>query len=410
MRKKLIVIGGGASGIFCAIQAAYHNEDLDVLVVEKQSQVLQKVKVSGGGRCNVTHACFKLSELIKRYPRGGAFLKKTFSQFAPTDTIAWFKEHGVELKTESDGRMFPITNSSQTIIDTLLKACSAHKIEIRVNTDIQRIQSQGHAFVIHSRNGEVLQADYLFLACGGYPKKEQYHWITDMGHTIAHPIPSLFTFKIPDPKLCALMGLSVSQAIVRIVGSGLEYSGSLLITHWGLSGPAVLKLSAYGALYLAENNYQVDIQINWLGEKENSIRSRWAQLREQCRGLSLKQKNPFAMPNRLWEYLISVAGIDIATKWSELPSKEQNKLIHTLTTHTMKVNGKTTFKEEFVTCGGIHTHEIDPHTMQSNILQGIYIGGELMNVDGITGGYNFQHAWTTGYIAGKAIAKQAEIN
>ncbi len=406
MKKKLVIIGGGASGFFCAINAAIANKDLDIILLEKQTKVLQKVKVSGGGRCNVTHACFSVAELVKKYPRGKSFLKKSFSHFSPQNTIEWFQSHGVELKTEADGRMFPNTDSSQTIVDCLLKEVTKHKIDLRINTEVLAIEKKSSHFFLQLKNGTILQADYVFVGTGGFPKADQYQWLQQLGHTIELPAPSLFTFNIPDKKLHDLMGLSVAMAQVKITGSKLQEEGPLLITHWGISGPAILRLSAWGALELKEKNYEFTLIVNWLNESENQLRERWNTIRNLQGSNKLGQKNPFGLQSRLWNYLLETTAINPETKWSELASKDQNKLINILTTQAFEVKGKTTFKEEFVTCGGIQLDEIDPNSMESKKLPGLFFGGEIMNVDGITGGFNFQHAWTSGYIAGNYIGNK----
>jgi predicted Rossmann fold flavoprotein len=403
VKKKLVIIGGGASGFFCAINAAIANKDLDIILLEKQTKVLQKVKVSGGGRCNVTHACFSVAELVKKYPRGKSFLKKTFSHFSPQHTIEWFQSRGVQLKTEADGRMFPITDTSQTIIDCLLNEVTKLKIDLRINTEVLTIEKKSSQFLLQLKNGHVLQADYVFVGTGGFPKAEQYQWLQQLGHTIELPAPSLFTFNIPDKKLHELMGLSVALAQVKITSSKLQEEGPLLITHWGMSGPAILRLSAWGAIELKQKNYEFTLMVNWLNESENQLRERWNTIRNLQGPNKLGQKNPFGLQSRLWNYLLETIPMSSETKWSELTSKDQNKLIHTLTTQPFDVKGKTTFKEEFVTCGGIHLDEIDPNTMESKVVSGLYFGGEIMNVDGITGGFNFQHAWTSGFIAGNHI-------
>lgn len=402
--KSLIVVGGGAAGFFCAINAARLNPQLRVTILEKQSKVLQKVKVSGGGRCNVTHQGKNLSELVKKYPRGKNFLKKTFAEFSNLDTIEWFQSRGVLLKTEIDGRIFPQSNTSQSIIDCLLHEASNYKVNLQLNTEVDCIHHNENKFSIYLKSQKHITADYLFLAPGGFAKTTQYHWIEKLGHNIETPVPSLFTFNIPDKNLHELMGLSVEDASVKIVGSKLQESGPVLITHWGLSGPAILRLSAWGARELNACNYHFSIQINWINQHENVLRENWNHIRSQQKTSTLGQKNPFGIQQRLWNYLIQFCGILPTTKWSELNAKEQNKLIHTLTAHTLEVKGKTTFKEEFVTCGGINLNEITPSTCESKLIKGLYFGGEILNVDGITGGFNFQHAWTSGFLAAKSIA------
>jgi predicted Rossmann fold flavoprotein len=403
VKKQVVVIGGGASGFFCAIAAAEAGQEVQVTLLEKHAQVLQKVKVSGGGRCNVTHACFQLSDLLKRYPRGKNFLKKAFRHFACADTMQWFSERGVALKTETDGRVFPVSDQSQSIIDCLLNEAGRLGVNLQLKADVKALERDGQGWTLTLQDGRVLHADAVFVGTGGSAKASGYDWLRQLGHSIAEPLPSLFTFNIPDKKLHALMGLSVPQAHVRINGSKLEEEGPLLITHWGLSGPAVLRLSAWGAEELAARHYDFEITVNWIGEKEHQLRERWAGIRQAQAGLSLQQKNPFALPARLWDYLLESAAVPGNLAWSELPAKEQNRLIHTLCAQTFGVKGKTTFKEEFVTCGGINTTEVNPDTMESRICPGLYFGGEVLNVDGITGGFNFQHAWTSGYLAGRAM-------
>jgi len=404
MSKKLIVVGGGASGFFCAVNAAKANPALQVSILEKQSKVLQKVKVSGGGRCNVTHACFQPSVLLKKYPRGRSLLKKSFASFSVSDTINWFAERGVELQAESDGRMFPASNNSQTIIDCLLNEASRYKVHVQLNTEIISIAKKYNIYELSDKKNKLYNADYIMIASGGFPKPEQYQWLQALGHQIAAPAPSLFTFNMPQHPLCKLMGVSVENVQVKIVGSKLSESGPLLITHWGLSGPAILKLSAWGARELQASNYHFSILVNWVSQSENMVREQWNTIRIAQSNLLLGHKNPFALPQRLWEYFLESCQIAPDTKWSELPGKEQNKLIHILTTQQLDVNGKTTFKEEFVTCGGIVPEEIDAQTMQSKISENLYFGGEIIDVDGITGGFNFQHAWTSGFLAATDIA------
>jgi predicted Rossmann fold flavoprotein len=409
MAKQLMVIGGGAAGFFCAINAAKESPSLTVSIFEKQSKVLQKVKVSGGGRCNVTHACFKLADLVKKYPRGQSFLKKAFTHFYTQDTIDWFASRGVQLHTEADGRMFPTSNNSQTIIDCLLDEAAKYHVKIQLNTEIISIQKKGPQFILEDKKGKIYSADFLMIASGGFPKPEQYRWLHALRHSIQQPAPSLFTFNMPQHPICQLMGVSVEQVSVKIVGSKLSASGPILITHWGLSGPAILKLSAWGARELQHSNYHFSVLLNWIDTPENTLREDWHAIRIKQSGLALSSKNPFKLPQRLWDFLLSTCAIAADTKWSELPAKEQNKLMHILTTHELQVYGKTTFKEEFVTCGGIDLQEIDAHTMQSKIVPNLFFGGEILDVDGITGGFNFQHAWTSGYVAAKKIAEKSLI-
>lgn len=406
-RKKLIVIGGGAAGFFCAINAVIANSLLDVVIVEKSSKLLSKVKISGGGRCNVTHACFSISEMTKKYPRGGNFVKKTFHHFFTTDTIEWFKQRGVELKTEEDGRMFPTTDSSQTIIDCLLREANKYKIQILLNADVKKIEAGTDGFCLQLADGRNIESDFTCIASGGYPKLSIFDWLKETGHTIISPLPSLFTFNMPGNKITNLMGISVENALVKIVGSKLSQQGPLLITHWGMSGPAVLKLSAWGARELAEKNYSFSIVVNWVPRyNENSLREFIQQYRFEKATQKIINKNPFQLPQRLWEYLLEQSEVNANINWADLPAKEQNKLIKNICAQEHSVNGKTTFKEEFVTAGGIDLSEIDTNTMMSRKVNNLFFSGEIIDVDGITGGFNFQNAWTTGFIAGNAIAKR----
>jgi len=404
--KQLIIIGGGAAGVFCAVNAARINPSLKVLVLEKSNKLLSKVKVSGGGRCNVTHACFDIPELLKKYPRGAQFLKKTFHKFFTADTIQWFEERGVQLHAEADGRMFPVTNDSQTIIDCLLKEANKYKVSFELNCDVKNIHKSEGGFRIQSSNGASWYADSICIACGGFPKSGMFEWLKVLGHQINEPVPSLFTFNIPKHPINELMGLSVTNAVVKIAGSKLQEQGPLLITHWGLSGPVVLRLSAWGARELANKQYSFSILVNWLGNiTEQDVRTDWPLYRDQYSAQKIGNKNPFGLPGRLWNYLLQQSGISEETRWAELKSKEQNKFMQLLTAHPFLVQGKTTFKEEFVTCGGILTNEIDPQTMESKIVHGLYFAGEVLDVDGVTGGFNFQHAWTSGWIAAHLIQK-----
>jgi len=403
--KTLVVIGGGAAGFFCAVNAARMNPLLKVIIVEKSSKLLSKVRVSGGGRCNVTHACFDINELIKFYPRGKNFLKKTFHWFNPANTIQWFEERGVQLKTEGDGRIFPATNNSETIIHCLLSEANKYGVEIILQTEVTGIVSEEEGFSVQLSNNRSVQAGFICVACGGFAKAEQFGWLKQLGHSIELPVPSLFTFNVPDNAVTQLMGVAVPGAGVKITGTKLSEEGALLITHWGFSGPAVLRLSAWGARELADRNYHFTILINWLTDyNEHSLREEWPMLRQQYAANRMNSKNPFGLPNRLWLYLLSIANIKEEWRWADVPVKEQNLLIQSLTAQNFEVKGKTTFKEEFVTCGGIKLNEIDANTMQSKLKKGVFFAGEIMDVDGITGGFNFQHAWTSGWIAAKAIS------
>jgi predicted Rossmann fold flavoprotein len=413
-QKKLIVIGGGAAGFFCAINAAENNSGLKVTIIEKSGKLLSKVRISGGGRCNVTHACFSIAEMIKKYPRGQRFLKSAFHQFFTTDTIEWFENRNVHLKTEPDGRMFPASNSSETIIQCFLQQASQRQVEILLNREITAINlsqsSANRVFKLTAKDGAIREADYVCIACGGFPKSNQYNWLTHLGHSFEHPVPSLFTFNIPHHPISALMGISVNNSRVKINGTKFSQTGPLLITHWGLSGPAVLKLSAFAAIELAKMNYDFTISVNWLEEyNENSLLEKLKELRNQFSSKKITNTNPFNLPQRLWQYHLQQCEIDLQVRWADLPARGQNLLAKQLCAQVFHVKGKTTFKDEFVTAGGIKLSEVSPQTMESKFVPHLFFAGEILNVDGITGGYNFQHAWTSGWIAASAI-KNLERN
>lgn len=405
--KKLVVVGGGAAGFFCAVNAARMNAGLEVHLLEKSAKLLSKVRISGGGRCNTTHELFDIPALVKKYPRGEQFVKKAFHQFNTRDTINWFEERGVKLHAEADGRMFPVTNQSATIIDCLLREADLYKVKVSTNTGVHSIVKEGNQWKILTEKKEVIIADAICIACGGLPKLSMFDWLKNTGHSIVEPIPSLFTLNMPKHPITSLMGVSVPNVSLKVIGTKLKESGPLLITHWGLSGPAVLKLSAWGARQLAERNYHFEVAVNWLGEiNETALRSEWSFYREQMSVQKIGNKSPFPLPNRLWHFLLQEAGIDTDIKWAELKSVHQNKLIQLLTNSIYSISGKTTFKEEFVTAGGISLSEINPQTMESRIVPDLYFAGEVMDVDGITGGFNFQHAWTSGFIAASSIAQK----
>ncbi|OQP59294.1 NAD(P)/FAD-dependent oxidoreductase [Niastella populi] len=407
-KKRLIVIGGGAAGFFCAVNAARLHPSLEVIILEKTGKLLSKVKVSGGGRCNVTHSCFSISDMVRHYPRGGNFLKKAFHQFFTTDTIQWFADRGVQLKTEDDGRMFPVTNTSQTIIDCLIREANKYGVEVRMMADVKSLKYEAGAdqpFTLELADNRLLNAGFVCIASGGYAKLSQFGWLQLLGHHIAEPVPSLFTFNMPGNAITQLMGVSVPEAHVKVTGTNLSAKGPLLITHWGMSGPAILRLSAWGARQLAMGNWQFAIIVNWLPDyNENTLREHLQQLRFELASQKIINRNPFNLPQRLWQYLLAQSGIQEEKRWADVSAKEQNKLIANCCAQEFKVQGKTTFKEEFVTAGGIQLAEVDANTMQSKIMPGLYFAGEILDVDGITGGFNFQNAWTTGFIAAKAIA------
>jgi len=409
--KILVVIGGGAAGFFCAVNAARIHKGLKVILIEKSNKLLSKVKVSGGGRCNTTHACFNISELITYYPRGTAFLKKAFHHFSTSDTVSWFEERGVVLKTESDGRMFPVTDSSQTIIDCLLSEAQKYQVEIIMNADARQVSfdskdkaATDKKFVVTLANGKEIHSDYLCISSGGLMKAAQFQWLEKSGHTIVPPVPSLFTFNVPGNAITDLMGITVPNVTVKLIGTKLQQEGNLLITHWGMSGPAILKLSSYGALELASKNYDFHFSVNWLSHfNENTLREKMQRLRFDIASQKIINRNPFGLPSRLWEFLLKISGVNEELRWADLPAKEQNKLIKNLCSQEFHAKGKTTFKEEFVTAGGIELIEIDSNSMQSKLVPGLFFAGEIINVDGVTGGFNFQNAWTTGWIAAQHV-------
>ncbi len=412
-KKILVVIGGGAAGFFCAVNAARMNPEMEVVILEKSNKLLSKVGVSGGGRCNVTHACFDIQEMSKKYPRGGSFVKKAFHQFFTTDTINWFEERGVKLKTEKDGRMFPVTDSSQTIINCLLNEAQQYGVKILMKTEVIAILKGNGFFKLEISNDEILIADFVCVASGGYPKTSMFEWLTKLGHSVEEPVPSLFTFNLPTgqagmPKhpITKLMGVSVPNVTVKITETKLIQTGPLLITHWGLSGPAILKLSAWGARELALRNYDFKISVSWLTDyNEQQLAEKFQAIRFEIAAQKISNKNPFGLPQRLWEFILDTSGIKSEIRWADLPAKEQNKLIKNLCAFEFNVKGKTTFKEEFVTAGGIKLNEIDHNKMMSKVVPNLFFAGEILDVDGVTGGFNFQHAWTSGFVAAKAIPK-----
>lgn len=399
-QQQIVVIGGGAAGFFAAISAANHHPEANIMLLEKSNKLLAKVRVSGGGRCNVTHHCFENRNLVKFYPRGERFLKKAFEHFSVKDTVAWFENRGVTLATESDNRMFPSSNTSQTIVDTLTRAALDAGVQIRMNAQVQSLTPQNGAFLVET-NAETIQAHKVIVASGGSPKKEGLLWLEKLGHQIENPVPSLFTFNLPKQDITQLMGVSVAKAGVKLQGSKLQSEGPLLITHWGMSGPAILKLSAFGARELADKNYRFHFQVNWLGAlKEHELRATLDDLLAEVKKRKVSNRNPFELPSRLWEYLLQRSEIDPEKPWQELSKKAINKLINTLLNDVYEANGKTTFKEEFVTAGGVSLEDVDPNTMMSKVVPNLFFAGEVLDIDGVTGGFNFQAAWTTGFVAG----------
>lgn len=399
---KIAVIGGGAAGFFAAIHAALADPQNEVTIYEKTSRVLSKVLVSGGGRCNVTHACFDNNRLATYYPRGEKPLKSAFSRFSTTQTVEWFAKRGVKLKTEPDGRMFPVTDKSETIADCLLKEAKKLRISLQLNTDIKALHPRlTGSFQLVTASG-TLVADRVIVTTGGHPKTEGFSWLTLLGHSLQKPVPSLFTFNIPGDPLTSLMGISVEQAQVRIPETKSAFSGPLLITHWGLSGPAVLKLSAYAARDLADLGYQFTVQVNWLNDKkEDAVRNELMNLKAANPTRHVRNLFPYTeLSKRLQDHLFEKAGVDAGKNWADVSKADINRLVNTLLYDEYHVKGKTTFKEEFVTCGGIALSDVHIRNMESKKIKGLYFAGEVLDIDGITGGFNFQAAWTTGFIAG----------
>lgn len=406
MRKKIAVIGAGAAGFFGAIRMKSLLPHATVIVFEKSNKMLAKVKVSGGGRCNVTHSCFEVSQLIKNYPRGSKELRQAFMQFACGDTVNWFFDRGVELKTESDGRMFPVTNDSQTIIDCLMDEAETSGVQFSLGSNIKKIAGKNNQIELTFDNDDSELFDAVLIATGGHPNKSGFNWMSSTNHSIVDPVPSLFTFNFRDKTISALMGISVPDAQVKIVGTKLEYSGPLLITHWGISGPAVLKLSSFAARQLAAMKYEFSVAVNWINKKEGDVRDLILQVKSKYPKRTLFRLNEIELPKRLWEYILYKLKIDGEQIIGNISKDTLNRIVNTLVNDQYEVKGKTTFKEEFVTCGGIDLSEVDFKTMESKLIPNLFFAGEVLDIDAITGGFNFQAAWTTGYIAGTTIGKR----
>jgi predicted Rossmann fold flavoprotein len=407
MTRQILVVGGGAAGFFGAIAAAEAHPDVRVTLLEAGSEPLAKVRISGGGRCNVTHACFDPVELVKHYPRGGRELRGPFSRFQPRDTIAWFEQRGVRLKTEADGRIFPTSDDSATIVHCLQQAAQTAGVRLWTRAPVTRVQAKDASFVLHLKGEQLLTGDRLLLATGSSP--QGYRLAASLGHSIIPPVPSLFTFNIPDPTLTALAGVSLTSVRLTL-GEGkqrLEQQGPLLVTHWGISGPAVLKLSAWGARYLHDCGYRTQLQINWLPAWPATELRQWLQeQRQQTPRKQLQSLRPEGLPQRFWTYLLARVGLDSTGRWSDLSNRDLNALLEGLTRSGYLISGKSAFKEEFVTAGGVALREVDFRSLESRLCPGLHFAGELLNIDGVTGGFNFQNAWTTGWLAGQAMANQ----
>lgn len=400
-KYDIIIVGGGAAGFFTAINIVEKNPKLKVAILERGQEVLSKVRVSGGGRCNVTHACFVPNDLVKFYPRGEKELRGPFHQFCSGDTIEWFEKHGVGLKIEDDGRMFPVSNSSQTIIDCFLSATKKLGIAIVTGQSVQSIFKAETYWKVET-NHDTYSCQKLIMTTGSNPKI--WELLTEIGHTIVPPVPSLFTFNIKDKRIKDLMGVS-ALASVKVLDSKLSASGPLLITHWGMSGPGILRLSAWGARELADKKYQFTIQVNWLNDLTlEEAEEKLKELKLEHSKKAVSKKSPFNFPNRLWESLVLASEILEETKWADLSKKQLQNLAQQLTQGVFQVNGKSTFKEEFVTAGGIDLKEINFKTMESKLHENLFFAGEILNIDAITGGFNFQNAWTGGFIIAEGIS------
>ena len=397
----ILIVGGGAAGFFTAISIAEKNPKLKIAIVERGKEVLTKVRISGGGRCNVTHACFVPNELVKNYPRGEKELKGPFNTFCSGDTIEWFEKRGVALKIEDDGRMFPVSDSSQTIIDCFLSETKKYGIQVLINQSVQSIYKAENYWKV-ATNTENFICDKLILTTGSNPKI--WEMLEQMNHKVVPAVPSLFTFNITDRRIKDLMGLS-ALATVKVKNSKLLASGPLLITHWGMSGPGILRLSAWGAIELASKKYQFAIVVNWLNDLDaDQAIETLKELKLEHAKKAVSKKSFFELPTRLWENLVAAALIDSETKWADLNKNQLQAFALQLTNGEYQVNGKSTFKEEFVTAGGVDLKEINFKTMESKLYENLFFAGEIVNVDAITGGFNFQNAWTSGFVVANNFA------
>ena len=401
---RVAIIGGGAGGFFSALSVKQHHPTADVVIHEKSPKLLSKVKISGGGRCNVTNGTDSIKNLAEAYPRGAKQLRKLFGVFNNQHTMQWFEERGVPLVIQDDLCVFPVSQDSQSVIDCFLREANNAGIEIRTRSAVKEIVQSDDQIQLSFNDESQFQENYdkVIVATGGSPKASGLDWLKQIGHTISQPVPSLFTFNMPSESVTELMGIVVEQAIVKIQGTKLRGDGPLLITHWGMSGPAVLKLSAFGARILSEMNYQCVAQVNWMNEVNvDRVMDRLKQLQREYPNKQLVNARPLEIPVRLWTFLLQKCDISKETTWTQVGKKPFNKLVNILTNDEYQVSGKTTFKEEFVTCGGVSLESINMKTMESKAMPNLYFTGEVIDVDGITGGYNFQAAWTTAFIAGK---------
>ncbi|WP_100616150.1 BaiN/RdsA family NAD(P)/FAD-dependent oxidoreductase [Confluentibacter citreus] len=400
--KDVLIIGGGAAGFFAAINIAEQNPKLKVAILERGKEVLTKVKVSGGGRCNVTHAEFIPQELVLNYPRGEKELLGPFHQFMTGDTIDWFEKRGVALKIEDDGRMFPTTDSSQTIIDCFLNEAKKHKVAVLMNHAVKSIQKESEAFVVDTNQG-VFTSKKVLIATGNNPKI--WKLLEDLGHTISSPVPSLFTFNIKDERIQDIPGVVVNNVLVKVADSALESSGPLLITHWGMSAPAILKLSAFGALELAKRDYKFKIVINFINTSFEDCLDILKELKLELAKKTVYKSAQFDVPKRLWQKLVLASKMDHETRWADLNKDQLETLASQLTQAIFNVDGKSTFKEEFVTAGGVELKEVNFKTFESKLVPQLYFAGEVLNIDAVTGGFNFQNAWTSAYLAAQSMSR-----
>lgn len=406
--QRVIIIGGGAAGFFAAINCASVSPKTEVILLEAARKPLAKVRISGGGRCNVTHHCFDPALLIQAYPRGGKALRGAFTRFQPQDTIAWFEKRGIDLKTEADGRIFPVTDNSETIINCLVSEAKNQGVIIKTGVKVQWLSYENDQFVVELKNGESLRSDRALLATGS--QRLAYQWAKQFGHKIIPPIPSLFTFNINDERLNDLAGITVNQVEIQLQIKGKEkykQTGQLLITHWGISGPAVLKLSAYGARVMHDHGYHLGILINWLpSENMETVKEKLLAPKTETPRRQVMSSSPFSLPRRLWEKLAAASDISPTLRWAEISKKQVKALAKELTQGEFQMEGKGVFKEEFVTCGGVDLKGVNFKTMESKFVSGLYFAGEILDIDGITGGFNFQSAWTTGWLAGQAMSSK----
>jgi len=401
---KIAIIGGGAAGFFSAIAAKENHPKADVVIFEKSKNILSKVKISGGGRCNVTNSTTSISQLSEAYPRGGKKLKKAFREFSTPQTMQWFETRGVPLMVQDDKCVFPVSQNSQSVIDCFLKETKRLDIKMEIGIGVEAIipikDQLQLTFIKEKRPSEIF--DKIIVATGGSPKKSGLSWLENLGHKIEDPVPSLFTFNMPNESVTELMGIVIEKTQVSIQSTKLKSDGPLLITHWGMSGPAILKLSAFGARILSETNYEFKIQVNWVNEKnDNLVLEELKKIVTKHSQKILSNVKPYFLKERLWLYLLEKINLPKNKKWGELGKKGLNKMVTVLTNDIYEVKGKTTFKEEFVTCGGVSLANIDFKTMASKKHPHIYFAGEVLDIDGITGGYNFQAAWTTAFVAGR---------